>query len=142
MGFAMMFNVRRAALPVIAAIALLARFTTEFAQDQGVNIVVADYLAAVVVGALAYTLGPRLHEASPVFAFAPVIPLIPGAILTGALDSLLRWINAGGDDSPQAIQNFLQFASSGLTAAAIVLVLCLGTLSPMLLLPRGRLPED
>ncbi|MEI2717923.1 MAG: threonine/serine exporter family protein [Candidatus Nanopelagicales bacterium] len=141
-GFAMMFNVRKRALPIVAAIAVLARFITEFAQAQGVTIVVADYFAAVVVGALAYTLGPRTHEASPVYAFAPVIPLIPGAILARALQSLLKWINSGGANDPQAGQDFLEFASSGFTAAAIVLVLCLGALTPMLLLPRSRTAED
>ena len=141
-GFAMLFNVRVRALPIVAAIAVLAKLISLVAVNRGLTLIVADFAAAFIVGAIAYTLGPRLGEASPVFAFAPVIPLIPGVLLTDALRSLLIWVQSGDDQAPSSGADFLQFASSGFTAAAVVLVLCLGTLSPMLLMPRARTAED
>ena len=141
-GFAVLFTVHRRALPIVAVVAVLARLISEQGQDWGLNLIAADYLAAFVVGAVAYTVGPALREASPVFAFAPVIPLIPGVLLTDALRSLLIWVQSGDDQAPSSGADFLQFASSGFTAAAVVLVLCLGTLSPMLLMPRARTAED
>ncbi|MFN8126039.1 MAG: threonine/serine exporter family protein [Candidatus Nanopelagicales bacterium] len=142
LGFAVLFNVHRRALPIVAVVAILARFLSEFGQDLGLSLVTADYLAAFVVGAIAYTVGPRLREASPVFAFAPVIPLIPGVLITDALRALVVWVESGSDRTASTPDDFIRFASSGFTAAAVVLVLCLGTLSPMLLLPRARTAED
>lgn len=141
-GFAMMFNVRLRALPIVAAIAVLARFVSEQGQDLGLTIIAADFIAAFVVGAIAYTLGPRTGEASPVYAFAPVIPLIPGAVIAEALTALLAWISGSSTDNTVAGQDFIRAASSGFTAAAIILALCLGAISPMLLLPRTRTAED
>lgn len=142
LGFAVLFNVHRRALPIVAVVAILARLISEQGQDWGLNLIAADYLAAFVVGAIAYTVGPAVREASPVFAFAPVIPLIPGVLLTDALRSLLIWVQSGGDQAPASSTEFVDFASAGFTAAAVVLALCLGTLSPMLLLPRSRTAED
>jgi uncharacterized membrane protein YjjB (DUF3815 family) len=141
-GFAMLFNVRKSALPVVAAIAVLARLVTEVGKEQGLPLVAADFAAAFVAGAIAYTVAPRTGEASPVYAFAPVIPLIPGAIIAEALRSLMSWITTDRADQARAAQEFIAAASSGFTAAAILLALCLGAISPMLLLPRSRTPED
>jgi uncharacterized membrane protein YjjB (DUF3815 family) len=141
-GFAMLFNVRKRALPIVAAIAVLARFVSDYGKDQGLPIVASDFIAAFIVGAIAYALGPRTGEASPVYAFAPVIPLIPGAVIAEALTSLMAWITSDRTDEAQAAADFIAAASSGFTAAAILLALCLGAISPTLLMPRTRTPED
>lgn len=142
LGFAMLFNVRPRTLPLIALLAILARFTSEFIQHHDYSIVVADYAAAFLIGAIAYVVGPRTGEASPVYAFAPVIPLIPGAIIANALTSLVSWIGSQGADPVVNSEEFIRAAASGFTAAAILLALCLGAISPMLLLPRTRTAED
>ena len=143
LGFALIFNVRKRALPLVAVIAVLAKFISVFSVDQGLSLIAADFIAAFTVGAIAYTIAPRLGEASPVFAFAPVIPLIPGAVIAKAfILSFTTWITSSGVTPEQNSQDFVLAASSGLSAAAIVLGLCLGAISPMLLLPRARTAED
>ena len=141
-GFAVLFNVHRRALPIVAVVAVLARLISEQGAGLGPEPHRRRLPRGIRRGAVAYTVGPALREASPVFAFAPVIPLIPGVLLTDALRSLLIWVQSGDDQAPSSGADFLQFASSGFTAAAVVLVLCLGTLSPMLLMPRARTAED
>lgn len=142
-GFAMLFNVRPRALPLVGAIAILAKFISEFGNQQGATVIAADFVAAFVVGAIAYTIAPRLGEASPVFAFAPVIPLVPGAVIAKAfITSFTTWISSSAEEAQQNSQDFILAASSGLSAAAVVLALCLGAISPMLLLPRARTAED
>lgn len=143
LGFAVLFNIRLRALPLVAAIAVMAKFISVFSQQQGVTIIAADFIAAFAVGTIAYTIGPRLGEASPVFAFAPVIPLIPGAVIANAfITSFTPWINGSSVNSQQGSQDFIAAISSGFSAAAIMLALCLGAISPMLLLPRTRTAED
>lgn len=142
-GFAMLFNVRLRALPLVAAIAVLAKLISLEAVDRGLTLIVADFLAAFAVGAIAYTVGPRLGEASPVFAFAPVIPLVPGAVIAKSfIQSFAAWITNASAETPVHSDQFIQTLGSAMWAAAILLALCLGAISPMLLLPRARTAED
>ena len=142
-GFAMLFNVRVRALPIVAAIAVLAKLISLVAVNRGLTLIVADFAAAFIVGAIAYTLGPRLGEASPGFAFAPVIPLVPGAIIAKSfIQSFAAWITSASADNPVHSDQFIQTLGSAIWAAAILLALCLGAISPMLLLPRARTAED
>lgn len=141
LGFAMFFNVRRRALVPIAVIAFLAHAIDYFIRDAGGNAVSGAFVGAFFIGCVAYTLGPWTKEAAPVYAFAPVIPLIPGAYMLDAMKSLTAWLTKGADDSAAA-EILTQATSSALTAAAITLALAIGTISPMLLLPRARTAED
>lgn len=136
-GFAMLFNVRRHALGVVAVIAVGARLVSDLCVNAGMQLIAADYVAAFAVGVVAYLLAPRTGEAAPVYAFAPIIPLFPGKYAIAALESLVTWIttDAAGAD---AEARFTSAAASGFTAAAITLALCLGAISPTLLLPKAR----
>ena len=79
-------------------IAVLALFIATYSRELGLTVIASDFLAAFVVGAIAYTIGPRLGEASPVYAFAPVIPLVPGSKLANAfIDSFNTWLTHPGD---------------------------------------------
>lgn len=141
-GFAMLFNVRKSALPLIAVIAVLAQFIATYTKELGMTVIAADFLAAFIVGAIAYTIGPRLGEASPVYAFAPVIPLVPGSKLANAfIDSFNTWLTHPGG-SAETVREFTAAVTSGVSASATVAALCLGAISPMLLLPRARTAED
>lgn len=139
MGFALMFNVRIRALPLVAAIAVLAKVISLEGQHMGLELAAADFIAAFVVGAIAYTIAPKLGEASPVFAFAPVIPLVPGSLI---YHSFVLWMTSASSANAHGNAELAQVADTGLTAAAIVLALCLGAISPMLLMPRARTSED
>lgn len=142
-GFAMLFNVRKRALPLIAVIAVLAKLIVVLAEQQGLSVIAADFAAAFVVGSIAYTLAPRLGEASPVFAFAPVIPLVPGAVIAKAfIEGFTTWLSAPSEAASEYSEQFITTLSTGLSAAAMVMALCLGAISPMLLLPRYRTAED
>lgn len=143
MGMAVMFNVRPRALPIVGLIALLAKLLVLFAEEQGVTLIAASFAAAFLVGTVAYTLAPRLGEASPVFAFAPVIPLIPGALIAKSfIYGFTTWLEAPTQAATEYSQQFITTVSLGLSAAAVIMALCLGAISPMLLLPSARTPED
>lgn len=75
------------------------------------------------------------------YAFAPVIPLIPGTYMMNAMKALTAWLTQGADDTAAA-EILTHATSSALTAAAITLALAIGTISAMLLLPRARTAED
>ena len=141
LGFAILFNVRRRALLPIALLAVLAKSVAVFLVSQEFNVVVASFLAALLVGVIAYILGPATGEASPVYAFAAVVPLIPGIYVFQALQALESVVvaDSGG---VQALTPLVEAATNGITAAGILLALAIGVTSPVLLLPGTRTPED
>ncbi len=140
-GFAVLFNVRRRALIPIAVLAVIAKGLAVLLVGQDMSVVFASFLAALLVGVVAYTLGPATGEAAPVYGFASVVPLIPGVYVFQALQALESVVIArsGG---VQALNPLLEAATNAITAAGILLALAIGVTSPVLLLPGTRTPED
>lgn len=137
LGFALFFNVRKRALVGIALLAIVGRLTRGLLMDAGLAIVLASFLAALVIGMLAFTIGPMTGEAAPVYAFAPVIPLVPGTYIFNALSLIVSALG----ESEQSLENskVLDSAlSTGIVAAAITLALAVGATTPNLLLLRHR----
>jgi uncharacterized membrane protein YjjB (DUF3815 family) len=136
-GFALFFNVRRRTLVPIALLAMAAHLVRSGLEAAGAHLVGASLVAAFTVGAAAYLLGPATGEASPVYAFAPVIPLIPGTLLFDGFEAVGELVSVTG--SGEASTALLVRALDDLlTAAAVVLALALGTTAPGLLRPRAR----
>ena len=140
-GFAVLFNVRRRALLPIAALAVIAKSVAVLLVGEDMSVVFASFVAALLVGVVAYTLGPATGEAAPVYGFASVVPLIPGIYVFQALHALESVVIArsGG---VQALNPLIDAATNGITAAGILLALAIGVTSPVLLLPGTRTPED
>ncbi len=75
------------------------------------------------------------------YAFAAVVPLIPGFSVFQALNALESVVVAdNGGISAQT--PLIEAATSAITAAGILLALAIGVTSPVLLLPGTRTPED
>jgi uncharacterized membrane protein YjjB (DUF3815 family) len=141
LGFAVLLNARRRALLPITVLAVLAKGLSDLAEAQGLNIVVASFLGALLVGCVAYTLGPATDEASPVYAVAPIIPLVPGGYIFEAMQPLESIVVASARGL-EALTPLTVAATNGMTAAAILLALAIGATSPVLFLPRFRSEED
>ena len=136
-GFALFFNVRKRALVGVGLLAFIGRFARDLLIDSGVSVVGASFLAALAIGAIAFTIGPLTGEASPVYMIAPVIPLIPGIYIFNALAALVAALGeaeVGANDTGHLIEAL----SAGLIAAAVTLALAIGTTAPNLLLLRHR----
>ena len=140
-GFAVLFNVRRRALIPIAVLAVIAKGLAVLLVGQDMSVVFASFLAALLVGVVAYTLGPATGEAAPVYGFASVVPLIPGVYVFQALQAVESVVIArsGG---VQALNPLIDAATNAITAAGILLALAIGVTSPVLLLPGTRTPAD
>ena len=137
LGFAMFFNVKRRTLLGVALLAILGKLTSGLLLDAGATIVLASFVAGLVIGMLAFIVGPLTREASPVYAFAPVIPLIPGTYIFTALTSLVSALGKP-EGSAAGVELLAAAASSALIAAAITLALAVGATSPKLLFLRNR----
>lgn len=138
-GFALVFNVRRRALAPVALLAVLAHLLRSWLQSVGWDLVSASFAAAFLTGSVAYVLGPRTGEAAPVYAFAPVIPLVPGTLLFEGLQAIAELTRASATGADE-VAGFTMAAQKILTAASVVLALAFGATAPGLLRPRARRP--
>lgn len=130
LGFAMIFSVPRSTLPGIAVLAVVAHLTRSVVLAWGAALPLASLVAALLIGTTATVVGPRTSQAKPIYAFAPVIPLIPGTYMFDALSDLLSLASA----DPAAANALVDTAIvSGVTATLTIISLAVGAIGPTLL---------
>lgn len=133
LGFAMVFSVPRRTLPGIVVIAICAHLVRSVCLELGVVLPMASFVAAILVGLTAAILAPRTHEAIPIYAFAPVIPLIPGTYMFDALSAVLD-LTSGITPETGAIVEIVVVDTS--IATLTIIALAVGAISPTLLVGR------
>jgi uncharacterized membrane protein YjjB (DUF3815 family) len=136
LGFAMVFSVPRRTLPGIAALAILAHLVRAVMMElAGASLPVASFVAALLVGTTAAVVAPRTDQATPIYAFAPVIPLIPGTYIFTALRAVIELTEIGPsstDAGPVVDSALVSVAIATLTVVA----LAVGTIAPGLLIGK------
>jgi len=130
LGFAMVFSVPRRTLPGIVALAIAAHLVRTLGLDLGAALPLASFGAALLVGFTAAVVAPRANQATPIYAFAPVIPLIPGAYMFDALTGMLE-LTSGREPNPSAIIDAAVI--NGTIATLTVIALAVGAITPTLL---------
>jgi uncharacterized membrane protein YjjB (DUF3815 family) len=133
LGFAMVFSVPRRTLPGIVALAIVAHLVRSLGMDLGASLPLASFGAAVLVGFTAALIAPRTNQATPIYAFAPVIPLIPGTYMFNALTGMLE-LTSGKEPNPSAIVDAA--VMNGSIATLTVIALAVGAITPTLLVGR------
>jgi uncharacterized membrane protein YjjB (DUF3815 family) len=133
LGFAMVFSVPRRTLPGIIALAIVAHLVRTLGLDLGAALPLASFGAALLVGFTAAVVAPRANEATPIYAFAPVIPLIPGAYMFDALTGMLE-LTSGTQPNSSAIVDAAVI--NGSIATLTVIALAVGAITPTLLVGR------
>ena len=133
LGFAMVFAVPRRTLPGIVALAIAAHLLRSFVIEAGAGLPLASFVAALFVGITAAVVAPRMGQATPIFAFAPVIPLIPGTYMFEALNGLLE-LTTGEVTDPSTLVDIA--VVDGAVATLTIVALAVGTIGPTLLAGR------
>jgi len=95
LGFAVLFNVPKYALPYCALIGALGyALRTALMSGGGMGIVLATLCAALLVGVLATILAQRFGVSGTLFAVGPAIPLVPGSYAYKAVMGMVMAANA------------------------------------------------
>jgi uncharacterized membrane protein YjjB (DUF3815 family) len=132
LGFAMVFSVPRRTLPGIMALAVAAHLTRSFILDRGGSLPLASLVAALLIGVTAAFVAPRTRQAKPIYAFAPVIPLIPGTYMFTALNDLLT-LTGTPEDTTAIVDDVVL---NGSIATLTVFALAVGSIGPTLMAGR------
>lgn len=134
LGFAMVFAVPRRTLPGIVALAVIAHLIRAVMMHHAhAGLPVASLVAAAFVGTTAAIIAPRTNQATPIYAFAPVIPLIPGTYIFAALQAVLALtaVTAQTNNIGATVDSALFNVA---TATLTVIALAVGTIAPGLLI--------
>lgn len=133
LGFAMVFSVPRRTLPGIVVLAIVAHLVRSLCLDLGASLPLASFVAAILIGLTAAVVAPRTNEASPIYSFAPVIPLVPGTYMFDALTGVLD-LTSGSAAATAVIVDAV--VVNGSVATLTVIALAVGAISPTLLVGR------
>ncbi len=128
LGFSVLFNVPKYALPYCALIGALAYVVRAGLMNGGIGIVLATLPAALVIGVLATTLAQRFAVSGVLFSASPAIPLVPGSYAYKAVMGLVMVA-----DSPHLEHSgdlLLAAFDNGIKATLIILLLSFGIALP------------
>ena len=128
LGFSVLFNVPKYALPYCALIGAFGYALRTALMSGGMGLVLATLFAALLIGVLATILAQRYAVSGTLFAVGPAIPLIPGSYAYKAVLGLVMAANShelepGGELLLAAFDN-------GLKATLTILFLSFGIALP------------
>ena len=130
LGFSVLFNVPKYALPYCALIGALsyALRTVLMSGGMGMGMVLATLCAALLIGVLATILAQRFAVSGTLFAVGPAIPLIPGSYAYKAVMGMVMAANAPELEPGGAL--LLAAFDNGLKATLTILSLSFGIALP------------
>lgn len=131
LGFAILFNVPPRTLFAIWLIAALGGLVKFIALAADVNIIMASFAGASLIGVLSVPLSHKIHSPPLIFSIPAVIPMVPGAF---AYRMMLDLINVAAEtDNVMTDTVLFSIFQNGLKVAFILLSLAVGVAVPMLI---------
>ncbi len=137
MGFGLLFNVPRRALPhCMIAGALGHAIRTLFVTQFGVSIELGTLIGAIVIGFWAKNRAFHLKMPSMIVGITGVIPMVPGVFAYQTMIGLLE-LTLLPTAEPASVL-LAEVAVNGIRTGLILGALALGIVSPMLLFSRKK----
>lgn len=134
-GFAILFNVPKRALPGCIACAAAGHATRTLLMHMGVNIVPATLAGATLVGSLAVELAHLSGTPPPVFSIPGAIPLVPGVF---AYQAMIGLVNVTTVDPAQGSAILVDASINAMKTALILGMIAVGIAAPTLLFRRRK----
>ena len=128
-GFGILFNLPRknlAAVWVGGAIVGFVKFTVLLFYAPS-SIILASFLAALIVGIYSMTIAYMRHEAQMIFAIPSVIPLVPGAFAYRTMFGLIKLSGNVGADFSRTLSEAVH---NGVLTLSIIMAFTIGVIIP------------
>lgn len=133
-GFAMIFNVPRSALPLCAIGGSFTYGLRELLLNF-YSIELSTFIAATAIGIIGVFWSRRYIMPRPVYTVASIIPMIPGTYAYEMMMSLVSMNNNGVTST--LLQNFIE---NGLHAISILFCIAFGLVLPSLYYTKRKQP--
>ncbi|ANW97296.1 hypothetical protein AXE80_13770 [Wenyingzhuangia fucanilytica] len=130
-GFAILFNVPKRTLIIIALLAAVGGSSKLLLMHYGVHIIIGSLIGATLIGILSIPAAHGKHAPPLVFSIPAVIPMIPGAF---AYKTMLGFIELTSEISTETYDLVLNQTINNATIAVFVIIsLTAGVSFPMLI---------
>jgi uncharacterized membrane protein YjjB (DUF3815 family) len=130
LGFAILFNVPQRTLKIIYLLSAIGGLTKIFLAFYGVNIIVASFLGASLIGILSIPASHNKHAPPLVFSIPALIPLVPGVFGYRTMLGIMKLTTLNNSDVYTSILN--ETIHNGIITFLITLALAAGASIPML----------
>ncbi|KHG33353.1 MULTISPECIES: threonine/serine exporter family protein [Sulfurospirillum] len=134
-GFAMIFNVPRSALPFCAAGGALTYGLRDVLMHAHLSIELSTFIAATTIGIIGVFWSRRYVMPRPVYTVASIIPMIPGTYAYEMMISLVRMNTEGVSDVLLS-----RFIENGLHAVSILFAIAFGLVLPSMYYTKRKQP--
>lgn len=139
-GFSILFNVPNRTLIIIFAMGTIAILAKNLLMDFFlVGIVPSSFIAATIIGIIAFYSAKLKRTPPVVFSVPSVIPMVPG-IFTYRF--MLGIIELSGNNSENFIETFQKTTNNGLKAGFILMALAIGVSLPSIVLRKDALNKE
>ncbi|MFA4850111.1 MAG: threonine/serine exporter family protein [Methanoregula sp.] len=135
LGFSLMMNMPRAALPWCFICGGAARIIREIAILAGIDPIMSIFIAMAAATLLAFGIGRITHVTEVVIAVAAGLPMIPGLAAIMGLNGLFQLAHPSALIQSVLIQTTLQ---NSLYAVGVSLALVAGIIFPLIIITRGK----
>jgi len=132
LGFAILFNVPQRTLKIIWLIAAAGGLTKLVLIQFNIDIVIATFAGATLIGILSVYAAHNKHAPPLVFSIPSVIPMIPGAFAYRMMLGLIQ-LSGTAVSSNTYFQTLAETTSNGLKTMFILMALAVGVAIPMLI---------
>jgi uncharacterized membrane protein YjjB (DUF3815 family) len=134
-GFAMIFNVPRSALPFCALGGGMTYGVRELLMHYHVSIVLSTFLAATFIGVVGVFWSKRYMMPRPVYTVASIIPMIPGKY---AYEMMISLVSMNDQGATQILLS--SFIQNGLYAVSILFAIAFGLVLPSMYYTKRKQP--
>ncbi len=131
LGFAILFNVPKRTLFMIAILGATGGLTKFILLHYGFSVVIAPLCGATLIGILSIPVAHYRHAPPLIFYIPAVIPMIPGIFAYRMMLGLIKLI--GDPHVADYTQNISETVNNGLKVFFIIMSLAVGVAFPMLI---------
>ena len=133
-GFAVISNPSRKAIAVSALLAAVGHAMRFALIKYGLEIWLATFVAASIIGLLSIWFARIIHCPAEVFSFPSLLPMIPGMFAYRTILGLIKFMQCS---DPIKAQGFMMdFFHNGLTTMFVLFALVVGVSLPVLFFPK------
>ena len=136
LGFGVLFNIPRSAIITVFFLGFVAGFIKFLLLDFNFNIVLATFIAVLIVGIICMPIAHKIHHPPVVFCIPPVIPMIPGYFAYETVLSAMNFIFIE-KDTVKRIELMDSIFYNGFTMFFILISITAGIALPMLILRKN-----
>ena len=139
-GFGILFNIPKKAIFTVFILGFTSGLTKSILLNFHVNIVIASFIGALLVGFLSMPLAHKIHQPPVVFSIPAIIPMIPGYYAYKTVLSIMNFTFLE-TDQVKRLELIDAIFSNGFTMLFVLISITVGVLFPLLILRKSTVKK-